>query len=88
MDISAQSALKLLHRFHGIVFVIFVLGGLIVMILALNAIITSSSPDAAVTPPALSGFDKDTIEKLSTLRSSGEQTPPLDFSGRSNPFAE
>lgn len=89
MDISPQSLGRFLHRYHTILFAVFVLGGLIAMVLMLNNIIVSSGESAAPlsTAPA-GGFDQQTIDKLNSLRASGQPPTPLDLSGRSNPFVE
>lgn len=89
MDISTQSISKFFHRFHTILFAIFVLGGLIIMVLTLNGIIASSSASSASSVPTpSSAFDQQTIDKLNKLRTSDQQPAPLDLSGRSNPFVE
>lgn len=89
MELSSQSIIKFLHRFHGILFAVFVLGGLIFIIFTLNGIINSTAPKDTVVAPVSSGFDQATIDQLNALRSPGEQPAPLNTSGgRTNPFVE
>lgn len=88
MNISSASISRLLRRYHGILFAVLVLGGLIIMVITLNSIISGSSPSASQTPNPVSGFDQKTINQLNSLHSIDQQPTPLNFSGRSNPFVE
>jgi hypothetical protein len=96
MDISLSlTSIKkfifnLLRRYHIIIFVIFVAGGLVVIVFMLNSIILrSSDPDGYTASSNNSTFDQATIDRIKQLRTSGENDAPLDLSkGRTNPFIE
>lgn len=81
-----QMASHLLHRYHVIIFVVVVLGGLIVVMFKVNTIIQGSS-SSTVSTPAPAPFDQKTIDHIRTLNASGKTTP-FKTSGRSNPFSE
>lgn len=85
----SKSLSRLLHRYHLILFTILALGGVIVATLILNNVVSSSAPSDISTP--YQEFDKDTIERLSTLNTSPETatTPPIDtLRGPRTPFVE
>lgn len=87
LDTIKKSLSGVLNRFHVMIFVIFVLGGLIVVMLQLNSIIqNSSSSNTQISRP--SGFDQKTIDDVNELRSADQAAKPLDLSGRTNPFVE
>lgn len=94
MDISFDSIKKSLGhfvgRFHVIIFVITVLGGLVVTILLLNNVILTSSDSAGYTPNGVSAdFNQTTINRIEQLKSRTEADGQLDLSqGRTNPFVE
>jgi hypothetical protein len=95
MDISLTTIKKglitLLHRFHVIIFVLLVMGGLAVVVLILNNLIISSSEPGDYVPPnsITSTFDQATIDRIDQLKTRNESTDPLDLSkGRTNPFIE
>ena len=95
MEISLSSIKKLilafLHRFHVIIFVVIVLGGLASVVLLLNSIIVSSSNPGDYIPPGSnpSSFDQPTIDRIEQLKSRTDSSAPLDLSkGRTNPFVE
>lgn len=82
---------KLLQRYHVILFVVVVMGGLSAAIFLLNKVLIASD-DAGGYASQLNkeSFDTDTIEKLKRLRASDEQTIKLDLQNgkRINPFVE
>jgi len=92
MDIhlSPQAIKKIiiafLHRFHVVIFVILILGGLAVIILLLNNIVIRSGQSNGYTPDTSNAsFDQSTIKKIEDLQNRS-QSPPT--SGRINPFVE
>jgi hypothetical protein len=90
MNLSTQAIKKsivtFLHRFHIVIFVVLVLGGLAVVVLLLNNIIVLSGQKNGYTPDTNNaGFDQSTIQKIEDLQNRS-QTPPT--SGRTNPFVE
>lgn len=90
MNLSTQAIKKsivtFLHRFHIVIFVVLVLGGLAVVVLLLNNIVVMSGQKNGYTPDTNNaGFDQSTIQKIEDLQNRS-QTPPT--SGRTNPFVE
>lgn len=82
---------KLLHRYHFILFVIVVMGGLSGAIFLLNNVLVVSDDAGGYTSQLnKESFDTETIEKLKELRASDEQTAKLDFQNgkRIDPFVE
>ena len=79
-----QAFSRFTHRYHVVIFTIFVLGGLSVATYMLyNATTTTSSS----TGNATMNFDQDTIDRIKQLRSAEEKVAPLTLpSGRTNPF--
>ncbi len=77
-------------RFHAIIFVILVCGGLTVAVYMLSTVINESSTPSGYTPPSTdTSFDAQTIEKVERLRDLN--TPPASFQfpdGRVDPFSE
>lgn len=95
MELSLTSIKKslgnLLQRFHVIIFVMVVLGGLAVVVLRLNGIILVSEQQGDYIPPnsSPSSFDQTTIDRVEQLKSRTDSSAPLDLSkGRTNPFVE
>lgn len=95
MDISLSLIKKSLgnfvHRFHVVIFVTLVFGGLVVVVLILNGIIIKSGEpgDYVPTSGAPSSFDQATIDRIEQLKSRTDSSSPLDLSkGRVNPFVE
>jgi hypothetical protein len=79
------------HRFHVIIFVTLVIGGLAAVVLLFNNIIIRSSEpgDYVPTSSAPSSFDQSTIDRIDQLKSRTDSDTPLDLSkGRINPFVE
>lgn len=74
-----------LHRFHVLIFVITIIGGLSVATFMLYTVILSTAPSSTQPPPTT--FDKETIEKVETLRDNNDApTPLIKPEGRTNPF--
>ncbi|MDB5187080.1 MAG: hypothetical protein JWM07_552 [Candidatus Saccharibacteria bacterium] len=94
MDISLttiKSSLQhIIQRYHVLLFVLFILGGLVFVVLSLNSIILSSSTSTDYTPSAAtSTFDQQTIDRVNSLKSRDEAAAELNLTtGRSNPFVE
>jgi len=89
-DLSLQqltrSLARFLHRYHVLIFTIFVLGGLSVATFMLYRATTAAQSPSSTTP---SGFDKKTIDRISKLRSANDTPAPIDLpAGRTNPFQE
>ena len=73
------------HRYHIILFVIFVVGGLATATFFLSQALTSATTETTTT--AQSGFDTKTIDNIKALRSTKDPSTPLTMpSGRTNPF--
>ena len=90
LNLSPQAIKKavvtFLHRFHIVLFVIVVLGGLAVIIFLLNNIVVLSGQSNGYTPDTNnSSFDQSAIKKIEDLKNRS-QSPPT--SGRTNPFVE
>lgn len=85
-----QAIVTFLHRFHVMVFVFVVLGGVIVVILLLNGIIARSGQSNGYTSQGDSAtFDEATIKKIEDLKTRDQNNGHLDLShGRTNPFVE
>lgn len=78
-----------LHRYHVVLFVTIVLGGLAVMVFFLNQILVkSSTPDGYTSSSNDASFDQQTINRIKNLRETTDTSSQLDLSGRSNPFVE
>lgn len=90
LDAIKRPLISFLKRFHLIIFVILVFGGLSVCVFVLYSIFQSSGDTTGYQSSAsTSSFDDQTIEKLNQLKdaSSGNITDPPD-TGRTNPFVE
>ncbi len=95
LNLSLTSMKKMiitfLHRFHIVLFVVFVLGGLAIAIFILNnIIIRSGTSDGYTSQTNNASFDQATIKRIEDLKTrdqaGGDQ---LDLSkGRTNPFVE
>ncbi|QQG51040.1 MAG: hypothetical protein HZB75_00830 [Candidatus Saccharibacteria bacterium] len=93
MNISLDSIKKMfatfLHRFHVIIFVVIVLGGVAAAIFVLNNIVVLSSDTSEYTQTTGATFDQETIERVKNLKTSDQSGDDLDLSkGRVNPFVE
>lgn len=84
-----KSASAILHRYHVVLFVVTILGGLVIVVLLLNGIIAKSGQVGEYTPTNASSFDTQTIQRIEQLKTRSEKTDPIDLSsGRTNPFVE
>lgn len=84
-----QGLFRVLGRYHIVIFVVVVLGGLAVSIFLLNNTVNSSAEDTTYTSPLSSSFDQQTIERVEQLKTTNESLAPLDLThGRTNPFVE
>lgn len=81
---------KFTHRYHLVIFVVLVIGGMIIVMFMLNNTIQSSTDTNHIDEtPVQTGFDQETIEKLESLKMNSGASEPLKFpSGRINPFVE
>lgn len=78
-----------LHRYHVIIFVVFVLGGLVIAVFMLNNIIVQSGNIGDYAPKAIHQFDEKTMERIEQLKTRDDPESKLDLSnGRANPFVE
>lgn len=76
-----------MHRYHVIIFAVFVVGGLSVATFLLYQVITSTS--TPTTSTSTSSFDKATIDRINKLRGANDTPEPLNLpSGRTNPFQD
>lgn len=81
-----KSASQLLHRYHIIIFVLTVIGGLSLATFMINQAINSAAATAQTTD-SVGNFDKPTMDKIKALRTTDEAPDPLSLpSGRVNPF--
>lgn len=90
LDTIKTGLFSFLHRFHVVIFVILVLGGVAASVFTLNLIIIRSG-DTSDAPSGTSGatFDQDTIKRIDELKTRNQSTDALDLSkGRTNPFVE
>lgn len=84
-----RTLFHVLGRYHIVIFVVVVLGGLAVAVFLLNNTVNSSSEDTTYTSPLSSSFDQQTIKRVEQLKTTNESSAPLDLShGRTNPFVE
>lgn len=77
-------------RFHLVLYVIFVVGGLAVAVFLIYQIILQATDVSTVDTQPASTFDQATIEKLESLHSSSENIQPLNLpeNQRVNPFVD
>lgn len=88
-DTIKKSILTFLHRFHVVIFVIIVLGGLAAVIFLLNNAIIASTQANGYTPNLNnSSFDQATIKKIQNLQTTGQSGQLTLPPGRTNPFVE
>ena len=81
-----ELASRFLHRFHVIMFVVLVVGGLSLVTLFLNQAITKPASD--LTTPGNQSFDEATMKKINNLRTTNDQANLTLPAGRSNPFVK
>ena len=89
-DLSLQQIIRgithFLHRYHVLIFTIFVLGGLSVATFLLYKVTTSAQSTTSTKP---AGFAQQTINRIGKLRSATDTPTPIDLpAGRTNPFQE
>lgn len=79
-----------LHRFHVIIFVVTILGGLVVVVFLLNNTIISSEKPNDYTPETnTTTFDQATIKRVQELKTRDQNTDIIVAPGvRTNPFVE
>ncbi len=80
-----------LHRFHVVIFVIVVLGGVAGSVLVLNGIVIRSSDTSGETSTNnTANFNQETIKRIEELKTRDQSAgSSLDLSkGRTNPFVE
>ena len=81
-----KSAGQFLHRYHVLIFVLTVIGGLSLATFMINQAINTAQPPATTTE-GVGGFDNDTMDKVKSLRKPTEDPDPLVLpNGRVNPF--
>lgn len=84
-----QTIVSFLQRYHAMIFVVVVIGGLIAIVLVLNNIVFGSDQQVAPASNPGNSFDKTTIDRIDKLRTGSDAVTPLDLShGRTNPFVE
>lgn len=79
---------KLLYRFHIVIFVTVVIGGMAFVMFLLNQTITRATDTSQVMAPPPARFDQDTIDRLNKLEASNSLSDIKLPSGRINPFSE
>lgn len=93
-DISLQGIgdgiSKFLHRFHIVLFTVFIVGSMAAMIFTVNQTISRSTDTTEQQESeAATGFDQNTIEQLDQLENqSTGGSIPLPANERTNPFVE
>lgn len=91
--------IRFLNRYNLTIFVVFVLGGFALILLALTHVVTSSttSDQTSFTSPAnpdaganasIPTLDQATMKKVDELQPSGQPSPLPNYQGRINPFSE
>lgn len=73
-------------RYHFIIFFVFIGSGLIGAVAIINASVLSPQDDGYVSQINGVGFDKETMDRLRSLKTTGETVEKLEFSGRITPF--
>lgn len=81
-----QMLSQFLHRFHIILFVVLVVGGLSLVTLFLNQAI--SKPASDLTPSSTQSFDQATMTKIKNLRTTNDQSNLTLPPGRIDPFTK
>lgn len=86
-DIS-RAITRRLYRFHVVIFVVVVVGGMAVTMFMLTQTISRATDTSHTAATAPKGFDEDTIKRLNELDPSGSRKEVKLPSGRINPFSE
>ena len=82
-----RSISQFMHRYHVLIFTIFVLGGLSVATYLLYQATTSAQTSSNQSPS--NQFDQSTIDRINALHSANETPTPINLpSGRTNPFQD
>lgn len=82
-----QSLKHFMQRFHLVLFVLILAGGLAVAIFTLNTIIARSQQQNDTD--VRSSFDTETIERINQLKTRNDSESQIELpSGRINPFVE
>jgi hypothetical protein len=86
LKIGSRAFFQFLHRFHVVIFVLVVIGGLAVATLLLTTAMNTPSPDTTATTNATSVpvIQTETIQRVKELRT--DSTPLVLPPGRTNPF--
>lgn len=87
---SPKDLIALLYRFHLVLFTVITVIILSTAILLLYGIVIKAGGEDII-PTNINSFtfDQATIDQINNLRTSSEQSEPLNFSnGRINPFSE
>lgn len=79
-----------MYRFHLVLFVIIVVGGVAFSVFVLNTIVIRSSDTSDADSSTISTqFDQATIQRINELKTPDQTGANLDLSkGRTNPFVE
>ena len=78
-----------LHRFHVMLFVIVMLGGLATLIFFLNTVLANATDTTKTPLSSQESFDQATIQRIEELNTNSDNTADIKFpSGRINPFVE
>lgn len=85
LDQITRPVSRFLHRYHVIIFTLTVIGGLAVATFILyNTYMASTRQEVTTQQPV---FDKDTIEKIKSFKTSDENKGEYKLpEGRTNPF--
>lgn len=79
---------RFLYRFHVVLFVVIVIGGMAIVMFLLNQSIIKATDTTDVIAPVAQPFDQDTIDRLNQLDDANNSSS-IDFpDGRINPFSE
>ncbi len=81
---------KFFARFHTILFILAILGGLVYATLLLTSLLNDATIGGDYQSPITAGsIDQATLDRINSLHTSdGELPGPLQSDGRSNPFVE
>ncbi len=85
-----RSIAHFIGRYHVVLFIVVIVGGLSIDILQLNGVIVHSSDAGGYAPKSSNAtFDQVTIDRIKQLKTRNEAGAQLDLSkGRTNPFVE
>ncbi len=83
-----HSLSKVLYRYHVVLFVVIVIGGMAVVVFLLNQTIQAATDTSQIIPQGVESFDQETIDRLNDLTTSSQITDIKFPQGRINPFSE